>query len=50
MSYAFSRVLVDPGDVWEGFKNVSAVLLTHAHFDHIYGLNELLEISPEAKV
>lgn len=50
MSYAFSRVLVDPGDEWEGFKNVSVVLLTHAHFDHIYGLNELFEISPKAKV
>jgi len=50
MSYAFDGVLVDPGDVWVGFDNVSAVLLTHAHFDHIYGLNELLGISPGARV
>lgn len=50
MSYAYNGILIDPGDVWDGFSNVSKVLLTHAHFDHIYGLNDLLKISPEAKV
>lgn len=50
MSYAFDGILIDPGDVWEGFDNVSAVLLTHAHFDHVYGLNEVLRISPWVKV
>ena len=50
MSYVFNGILIDPGDVWNGFNNVSIVLLTHAHFDHIYGLNELLMISPTAKV
>lgn len=45
MSYVFNDILVDPGDTWEGFNNVSSVLLTHAHFDHIYGLNELFRIS-----
>lgn len=50
MSYAFKGIIVDPGDMWEGFNNVSKVLLTHAHFDHIYGLNSVIKFSPEAKV
>lgn len=49
-TYRFGKYLVDPGDCWEGFKYVETVLLTHAHFDHIYGLNELLRISPSVKV
>lgn len=48
--YRIKDCVIDPGDVWKGFDNVSTVLLTHAHFDHIYGLNELLKISPSAKV
>lgn len=50
ISYQFGDWLIDPGDEWEVFKEVNEVLLTHAHFDHIYGLNELLRISPTAKV
>jgi len=50
MSYAFNGILIDPGDIWEDFENAKIVLLTHAHFDHINGLNELLKISPQAKV
>lgn len=47
--------LVDCGDVVplmpiiEG-KQLGGVLLTHAHFDHIYGLNELLSRCPETFV
>ena len=47
--------LVDCGDVEpllpyvEG-KQLKGVLLTHAHFDHIYGLNELLDRYPETLV
>lgn len=47
--------LVDCGDCdkivrrIEGRK-IAGVLLTHAHFDHIYGLPELLEIFPQCKV
>lgn len=49
MSYAIGdSVIIDPGDMWNGFNNVEVVLLTHAHFDHIYGLNDLIRISPEA--
>ena len=50
ISYRFGSVLCDPGDEWEGFHNVSAVLLTHAHFDHIYGLNRVIELNPAVKV
>lgn len=42
--------MVDPGDCNEGFERVRHVLLTHGHFDHIYGLNELLRMNPKAVV
>ena len=45
--------LVDCGDLDEiieqGWK-VRGVLLTHSHFDHIYGLNKLVENFPEVLV
>ncbi len=50
ISYRFDGCLIDPGDVWEAFERVTAVLLTHVHFDHVYGLNELLKLSPDALV
>lgn len=50
VSYRYKGFVFDPGDSWEGFDDASAVLLTHAHFDHIYGLNELLKISSETKL
>ena len=31
-------------------RKVVGVLLTHAHFDHIYGLPELLDLFPQCKV
>lgn len=31
-------------------KMLKGVLLTHAHFDHIYGLNELLKLFPNTLV
>lgn len=45
--------LVDCGDVEKVIEqgwNVKGVLLTHAHCDHIYGLNKLLEAFPEVMV
>lgn len=49
--------MVDIGDVEpvvaflrEKYLTVQGVLLTHAHFDHIYGLEALVEIFPECKV
>ena len=47
--------LVDCGDVAPimnqlGKKIISGVLLTHAHFDHIYGLPELIKRFPSCKI
>lgn len=47
--------LVDCGDVDSimeivGNREVVGVLLTHAHFDHIYGLPELLRRYPSCKI
>lgn len=49
--------LVDCGDVapliqWcdEHGKSIKGVFLTHTHFDHIYGLNDLLFYIPYVKV
>lgn len=49
VTYRLGTVVVDPGDeqVWHG---VTDVLLTHAHFDHIYGLNHLVRQSPQARI
>lgn len=50
-------IIVDCGDIppikrnlHENGTDLTAVLLTHAHFDHIYGLNELLDWLPETLV
>lgn len=43
--------IVDCGDVEKIIEqdwNIKGVLLTHSHYDHIYGLNKLLEIFPNA--
>lgn len=50
VTYRINKILIDPGDVWEGFESVRTVLLTHAHFDHIYGLNELCLRNSDVKV
>lgn len=46
--------VVDPGDSLHIFnwlksheKNLLGILLTHAHFDHMYGLNDILEAFPK---
>lgn len=50
--------LVDPGDIrpiteWlkkNEKKVISGILLTHAHFDHIYGINDVLNLYPKCIV
>ena len=46
--------LVDCGDVDQILPNIDArlqgVLLTHCHFDHIYGLNNLLALFPSLPI
>ena len=50
--------VVDPGDtevVFEWMKahsktTISGILLTHAHFDHIYGMNDILSHYPQCSV
>ncbi len=53
---AYSEVwLVDCGDFDKildciGDRTIAGVLLTHAHFDHIYGLPELLGRFPDCRI
>lgn len=49
--------VIDPGDSmpiiqWleRNNKFLNGILITHSHFDHIYGINHLQEIFPEIKV
>lgn len=45
--------MVDVGDVQlveEGLSALRSVFLSHVHFDHIYGLNQLLELCPDMVV
>lgn len=49
--------VIDPGDSipiieWlnQNNKILNGILVTHAHFDHIYGINDLLEKFPDTKI
>ena len=50
--------VVDPGDTEVVFEwmqahsktTISGILLTHAHFDHMYGINEVISHFPSVKV
>lgn len=50
--------VVDPGDTDNVFEwmnvhsktSITGILLTHAHFDHIYGMNEILSHYPQCVV
>lgn len=50
-----SRIVIDVGD-YDAIKkllansNLRAVLLTHVHYDHIYGLNRLLQDYPDVPI
>lgn len=47
--------LIDIGDIEPvvnliGGKNVRGVFLTHAHFDHVYGINNLIRFFPKCTI
>lgn len=50
--------VVDPGDTEPVFEwmlanrkaSITGILLTHAHFDHLYGVNEIVAHYPSCKV
>lgn len=49
--------IIDPGDTdgvleWVSKRNkhIKGILITHSHYDHIYGINELLQQYPDIKV
>ena len=47
--------LVDVGDVEPimkvvGNRNVKGLFVTHTHYDHIYGINKLVELFPECVI
>jgi hydroxyacylglutathione hydrolase len=49
--------VVDPGDSFPIIhwlenknKNLIGILITHSHFDHIYGVNDLYDLFPEVKI
>lgn len=53
-----SAWIIDPGDFDEiksylnelNISRCEGVLLTHTHFDHIYGLNDLIDLYPNIKI
>ena len=50
ITYQIQNCLIDPGDIQSGFPNTDFVLLTHAHFDHIYGINEIIRLNPDVRI
>lgn len=54
---SYEIYLIDCGDIepivkWckENEKVIKGVFITHSHFDHIYGLNELIDYNPNCVV
>ena len=50
-----NSLIIDPGDVddilsCDSDKSIKAILLTHIHYDHIYGLKKIHERFPEVPV
>ena len=51
------NILIDPGYYDESIHNyivkiggISSILITHGHFDHIMGINDLIKDFPSCKV
>lgn len=43
-------VIIDPGNNIDMFEYVDFVFLSHAHFDHIYGLNKIITHNKYVKI
>ena len=51
MSYLIGKdIVVDVGDWSPSYSGLIFVLLTHCHYDHIYGLNTVLRQCPNVKI
>ncbi len=50
VSYSFDSVIVDPSYEWSNFSDVKYILLTHVHFDHISGINIVIELNPNVRI
>ena len=51
MSYLIGPELaIDVGDYSPLYTCLAMVLLTHCHFDHIYGLNKVIELNPHVRI
>lgn len=49
ITYRLGSTVIDPGDE-QDWSDVESVLLTHAHFDHIYGLSAIWEHNHNIKI
>ncbi len=49
VTYRLGSTVIDPGDK-QDWRGIEHVLLTHSHFDHIYGLNSLWEENHLTKI
>lgn len=45
-----SDIGIDTGDANICMTKIYWVLLTHAHFDHIYGLNKVVQLNPQVRI
>ena len=51
MSYLIGQeILIDIGDYSPLYTSLTTVLLTHCHYDHIYGLNRVIELNPQVRI
>lgn len=44
------EIVIDVGDYSPSYTRLTTVLLTHCHYDHIYGLNRVIELNPNIRI